>query len=378
MTPRRLFNLLRERLLTAVIVLTLLAVVPFSIPGLRSELLAALSAETGTVAVHGDFDPNAEDSIAEDPNAEAPEPPVPGERPGIFKRIITSPVRLMSRLFRGKERKEEAVVSRPTAKDIETFRPVPVTRTRDGMGSEVAREELHPTETQATAAPVPSPTATPAEVTAAVLERNSAALFDQAVELHQKGLYNNAVEKLNAALAMNSRFADAHNLLGVCYDQQRLYVQAQAEYQKAIKSDKGNPRFYNNLGYSYYLAGDDRNAIKWLKKALKFTPDDPRLHNNLGLAYGRKGERDKAMEHFTRSVGEAGAHLNLGYVLNQQGRYDDAIREYEMALRLQPQSLTALSSLVQLYERTGRLREAAYASDMHKRLSSSAQQKSNQ
>lgn len=41
----------------------------------------------------------------------------------------------------------------------------------------------------------------------------------------------------------------------------------------------------------------------------------------------------------------------------------------------QPQSLAALSGLIPLYERTGRLREAAYASEMHKKLSASAQQK---
>jgi Tfp pilus assembly protein PilF len=75
------------------------------------------------------------------------------------------------------------------------------------------------------------------------------------------------------------------------------------------------------------------------------------------------------------AVGETGANLNLGYVYSQQGKHDEAIKHYEAALRAQPQSLPALSNLASLYERVGRLREAAALSEQYKRLSVSAQQK---
>ncbi|MFN7949130.1 MAG: tetratricopeptide repeat protein [Blastocatellia bacterium] len=373
MALRKFFALLRERALTAVIMLALLAIVPLSFPGLRSELISALSTNARMVQVNGEFDFAVEDSPAPDA------PPDSGEKAGLFKRIVTSPVRLMSRLFRGRDnkdnrdKKDNVVVSKPSAKDIEKFKPVPVVRTRDGMGSEVAREDLSASEASATS-PLPAPL-TPSAAVAAAAERASAALFDQAIEYQQKGLFDHAIEKLGSALLTRPDFAEAHNLMGVCLDQKGQYGMAQVEYQKAIRLESDNARFLNNLGYSYYLGGDNKNAIKWFKKALKFTPGDKRLQNNLGLAYGRQGDYKKALEYFTASVGEAGAHLNLGYVLNQQGRYEDAIKEYESALRLQPQSLAALSGLIPLYERTGRLREAAYASEMHKKLSASAQQK---
>ncbi|HZS04131.1 MAG TPA: tetratricopeptide repeat protein [Blastocatellia bacterium] len=367
MSPRKFFSLLRERAITALVILALFAVVPLGIPALRSEAISILTPGF-TLAVDGNFE-----DATEDPAAPV-EPSGSGGKPGVFKRIFTSPARLMARLFRGKDRNDQnAAASRPSAKDVGKFKTVPVSRTRDGMGSEVAREEMSAPNASATAAPSPAaPPAPQPQPNAASAERAAAAMFDQAEELHQKGLHDGAIEKLGQALAVRPGFAEAHNLLGVCYDDKAMYGAAQNEYQQAIKIESGNPRFLNNLGYSYYLAGDDRNAIKWFQKALKTTPDDKRLHNNLGLAYGRRGEHKKALEHFARSVGEAGAHLNLGYVLNQQGRYEEAIREYEAALRLQPQSPTALSSLVPLYERTGRLREAAYASEMQKRLNSSA------
>ncbi|HWQ33867.1 MAG TPA: tetratricopeptide repeat protein [Blastocatellia bacterium] len=363
MAPRKFFTLLRERTLTAVIILALLAVAAFSLPGLRSELLSALSPQATVAMMDGSFEP-----VTEEPDAA---PPDSGDKPGLFKRIVTSPVRLMSRLFRSRDRKDQNVAASTPAKEKRQSKSAPGIRPGDGMGSEVAREDLSaPDAAAAKAVPV-----TPTEAVLAAAERTAAAMFDQAVEFHQKGMLDQAIDKLGSVLLTRPDFAEAHNLMGVCLDQKGQFGLAQAEYQKAIKIESANPRFLNNLGYSYYLAGDNNNAIRWFKKALKVTPDDRRLHNNLGLAYGHKGDYQKSLEHFTASVGPVGAHLNLGYVFNQQGRYEDAIREYETALRLQPQSLAALSGLIPLYERTGRLREAAYASEMHRKLSAAAQQK---
>ncbi len=358
----------------------LVGLISLSLPDLRSELLAALHPQAIIAQVDGDPDELSTDPAEPvDPSS----PPAPGDKPGLLKRIVTSPGRLVARLFRGKNQSQKdqdqsARLSRPTAKDIEKFKSVPVSRTRDGMGSEVAREELYTSSASATAPPAVITPAPPAESIAATIERTAANLFDQATELQEKGLIDNTIDKLGQALTLKPNLAEAHNLMGVCFDQKTMFVAAQSEYQRAIKIESGNPRFLNNLGYSYYLAGDNSNAVKWYKKALKYTPDDKRLHNNLGLAYGRRGDHKKALEHFTRSVGEAGAHLNLGFVLNQQGQAEEAIKEYELALRLQPQSLTALASLVPLYERTGRLREAAYASEMQKRVSVSQREQTAQ
>jgi Flp pilus assembly protein TadD len=273
-----------------------------------------------------------------------------------FKKVVAAPVRLFARLFGGKDekKKQEMIVAKPTAKDLERFAAVPASGPKD---------ESQPAATTPTAA-ADDPTA----VTATAAERAAAAWFDQAIELQERGRADAAIEKLNAALSLRPNYAEARNLLGVCFDEKALYQKAQEEYKKAIKLESSNARFLNNLGYSYYLSGEYKDAIKWYQKALKFTPDDRRLHNNLGLAYGRRGDYNRAFQHFTQAVGEAGAHLNLGYVYNQQGRYEDAIRHYEIALRAQPKSLPALSNLAQLYERVGRLREAAELKEQHKKL----------
>jgi Flp pilus assembly protein TadD len=218
-------------------------------------------------------------------------------------------------------------------------------------------------------------TGQPVDAEATVAHRAAQNLFDDAVNQHERGRVESAIEKLTAALVIAPDFAEAYNMLGVCYDQKHQYPAAQQEYEKALKHDRTNARYMNNLGYSFYLAGDDGQAIKWYRRGLKEAPQDKRLHNNIGMAYGRKGNMPKAREHFIIAVGETGAHLNLGYLFNQKGEYEESIRQYQLALNAQPDSLPALGSLAQLYERTGRLRESAKVSEQYRRVVAINQQK---
>ena len=276
-----------------------------------------------------------------------------------FKKIVTAPVRFVARLFRsGNSDKPQIDVAKKQQQDelkSPEFKAAPVNRTTNGLPSETS------------SAPEP--------VSASTMAAAADKLFEEAIELHGKGRLDAAMEKLNGALMLNADNAEAFNMLAVCYDEKGQYKQAQEEYKKALKLAPENGRFLNNLGYSYYLSGDYGNAVKWFNKGLKGTPDDKRLHNNLGLAYGRKGDFDKAREHFVLAVGDLGANLNLGYVYSQHGKYDDAIKSYEAALQAQPSSLPALSNLAQLYERTGRLREAAALNEQYKKLAVTNQQR---
>ena len=275
-----------------------------------------------------------------------------------FKKIVTAPVRFVARIFRGSSNKPDIDVAKKQQQDevkAPEFKAAPVNRTTNGLPGETS------------SAPEP--------VSASTMAAAADKLFEEAIELHGKGRLDAAMEKLNGALMLNANNAEAFNMLAVCYDEKGQYKQAQDEYKKALKLAPENGRFLNNLGYSYYLSGDYGNAVKWFNKGLKGTPEDKRLHNNLGLAYGRKGDFDKAREHFVLAVGDLGANLNLGYVFSQHGKYDDAIKSYEAALQAQPSSLPALSNLAQLYERTGRLREAAALNEQYKKLAVTNQQR---
>ncbi len=85
-------------------------------------------------------------------------------------------------------------------------------------------------------------------------------------------------------------------------------------------------------------------------------------HYNLGLAYGQQGRLDEAIRECQVALrinpNYAKAHYNLGVAYGQQGRLDEAIREYQVALRVNPNYAEAHYNLGVSYWQQGRLDEA--------------------
>jgi protein O-mannosyl-transferase len=63
-------------------------------------------------------------------------------------------------------------------------------------------------------------------------------------------------------------------------------------------------------------------------------------HNNLGTGLNEKGESDEAIREYQEAIrlkpDNAEAHNNLGVALGKKGQIDEAIRQYQEALRLEP------------------------------------------
>ncbi len=92
-----------------------------------------------------------------------------------------------------------------------------------------------------------------------------------------------------------------------------------------------------------------------LKRAAKLAPTDERILNNLGLALCRLGKFDEAYKYFARAAGAYTGNLNTARMLERFGRDDDAIKYYEAARNIEPNSTLALKRLADLYKRTGRI-----------------------
>ncbi|MBP6821810.1 MAG: tetratricopeptide repeat protein [Acidobacteria bacterium] len=322
MTLKKIFRSLRHPVLATVAVAALSVGVVTTVPGIRNQVAANL--DSGASFFWFDDAPESSDVQG-------------GKKGNAFKRVFGAPFRLVARMFK---RDDNNLARKATEKEIEKLRVISLNRSQNGSPNQIAD----------------AGSGTTAEATTAEVAAQN--LFEDAVELHDQGRLDGAIEKLVAATVIQSNFSEAYNLLGVCFDEKNLYSQAQEEYKKALKVESNNARFLNNAGYSYYLSGDYGNSVKHYKRGLKITPNDRRMHNNIGLAYGRKGDYDKAQEHFVIAVGEVGAYLNLGFIYSQGGEHDKAIKSYEAALKIKPDSVPAMSNLAQLYERKGWLREA--------------------
>ena len=168
------------------------------------------------------------------------------------------------------------------------------------------------------------------------------------------GQFNEAISELSTATSLDPKLTDAHNLLGVAYDKKGLADRAKESYERAVKVEPEDAQALNNLGFSLYQNGNYRAAVDRLKRAVKLAPTDDRILNNLGLALCRLGKFDEAYKNFARAAGPYTGNLNTARMLERFGRDDDAIKYYEAARQIEPQSTLALKRLAELYKRTGR------------------------
>ena len=107
-------------------------------------------------------------------------------------------------------------------------------------------------------------------------------------------------------------------------------------------------------GLRLLKAGKISEAIAKLEQALALDPDDARLHCYLGAAYNAVPDKLHAIHHFEeclRVEETPKAYYNLGLVYESVHRIDEAVRQYRMALELDPNYTQAQEALKKLHER---------------------------
>jgi len=95
---------------------------------------------------------------------------------------------------------------------------------------------------------------------------------------------------------------------------------------------------------------------------LNVTKANSVMHNNMGTVLGDMGRYDEAIVHYRRALelqgGFAEWHYNLAYALQLRGSYDEAIEHYQRAVSLDKNFAEAYINLGVSYEKGGRISEA--------------------
>ncbi len=151
---------------------------------------------------------------------------------------------------------------------------------------------------------------------------------------------------------------------------------------EAIRLEPENGQAYQALGRAHWAGkGDFAAAIPAFRKAIELNPEAGYSYLQLGLLLAWEGKYEEAEAICRRAVelqdqyisGNAGlqvvgANARLGYVFYLQGRYEEAIREYERGLAFVASSDHALKERTSIeitmkigaaYHRMGKAEEAA-------------------
>lgn len=89
----------------------------------------------------------------------------------------------------------------------------------------------------------------------------------------------------------------------------------------------------------FLKAGKMDEAITVLRPLVDADPDDAEMHSYLGSAYHKKGDRLHSIHHFEEALRldeSARSYFNLGMVYEYSNRIDEAVREFQVALSLDP------------------------------------------
>jgi Tfp pilus assembly protein PilF len=145
--------------------------------------------------------------------------------------------------------------------------------------------------------------------------------------------------------------------LGQAYQLRKAYPQAEVHYLRAVRLDRNNSQYKNNLGALYLDMQRWDDAIVYFRQAaedLLFTTPEMAL-TGLGFAHFNKGDHAAAIAAYRRALDYrprfAMARLHLGETYFAQGEMSQAIAEYLQALTVAPEFVQAHYNLGLAYLR---------------------------
>jgi tetratricopeptide (TPR) repeat protein len=171
----------------------------------------------------------------------------------------------------------------------------------------------------------------------------------------KKGRYQDALDELHKAIAMNPAYAEAHWHLGMALESRGDIPGALAEYKKAVEISPNYAEAYTSLALLRMNEKDYPAAIDLFQRAIKAHPHSFEAWVNLGVAYNNSNRYAEGAVAFRNAL-EAGpddsnacvAHYNLGMSYAHLNSPAAAILEFEKALQLKPDFTLARDALTQM------------------------------
>ena len=183
------------------------------------------------------------------------------------------------------------------------------------------------------------------------------------------GNLNHAIELLQAAIKLDSRFALAHAALGDAYLAQYRETKdtvwppkAQASNLEALRIDPQQPEVRMSLAVMYEETGRPDQAMEELREVMGLQPRNDSAHFVLARILTNKGKWDEAVVEARTAIDLRPAywqnHEQLGDTLRRAGRFEDASLAYQRQIQLQPDSSRGYQRLGYVLQILGRYDEA--------------------
>lgn len=164
----------------------------------------------------------------------------------------------------------------------------------------------------------------------------AAACVETARTLQSQGHGREAIVLYERARVLNPKEPNVSRFLALLYDQAGNDSRAEAEYRNALEAAPRDADLLNDWGYYHFRRKNWLEAEKHFREAIAVSPNHERASVNLGLALGEQSRYEEAFDAFARNLGPAAAHSNVGVILAGRGHIEQARKEFQKALAIQP------------------------------------------
>lgn len=195
-----------------------------------------------------------------------------------------------------------------------------------------------------------------------------------------RGDYQRAATQYEASTRLDKYSLSNHYNLGLSYQFLNRLQDAAASYLKALQLNPKDVKSNMNLGVVYLALGDNNSAILYLQKATQLDPANFQAWSNLGVAFDSKGsvadaeatyrkaielnsndqvvlqnlaqnlisqkKSDEAIQIMQQALAKSdtpAAHKRYGDALVSAKKFDEAIAQYDLAIKADPQYTSALA-----------------------------------
>ncbi len=124
------------------------------------------------------------------------------------------------------------------------------------------------------------------------------------------------------------------------YDDEEEYGEILEALSAYLTSYPRNANAQNNLGVAYRELGQAENAQQAFDAAIQADPQNPIPYINKGDLYKQHGAYQQAIEYFTKAInlkGDVSYYLCRGYTLIEMNLFHEALKDFDVALNLDPQ-----------------------------------------
>ena len=195
-----------------------------------------------------------------------------------------------------------------------------------------------------------------------VAPNNVTARYNMAVRMAQYGNQEEAIKYYLETIKLNPRHVKAHNNLASIYDEQGKLADAETHYREAIKYNPGIAGIYANLARVLIKENKTDEAVAMFKKSLELESDNGVLAELQRLLEKSAGGGAQSMDYYRdflqKNPNNLDARITYGSMLNQAGRYEQAVAEYGRVLAAAPNNISANNNIANALAKLKRYPEA--------------------